>query len=271
MPKLFIHPQTEIALRATAGNMPHGLLISGQRGIGLTTLAQQLILLAHGSTKTQVIAPDEKNTISIDRVRELYQQTRSKRGKRVIIIKDVDRMTIAAQNAFLKLLEEPNEGLSFLLTSHAPTKLLSTVLSRVQHLSAQPITSQQSEKLLDTLNITDKSRRMQLLFIAKGLPAELTRLSEDEDYFTTKAQVVRDARELLQANDYEKLLLINKYTDREKSLQLLDAALQIIHLTMVQKPQESIALQLENFLHAEDRIRENGHVRTQLLQAITSK
>jgi DNA polymerase-3 subunit delta' len=266
---LFIHPHTATALQSLAKKLPHALLLSGPQGIGLTTLAMHLIREAGDEAKPQIIESDEKNTISIDAIRELYQQTRTKRAARVIIIKNADHMTDAAQNAFLKLLEEPGQGLSFLLTSHAPTKLLPTIISRVQHIITQPITHAQTEQLLDASEVTDKTRRMQLIFIAKGLPAEITRLTENEDYFITQAQIMRDARELLQASDYDKLLLANTYSvHREKSLQLLGAAMQIIRSTMQQKPQTNMIAQLEKFLHAEARIRENGHVRTQLLQAI---
>jgi DNA polymerase-3 subunit delta' len=53
-------------------------------------------------------------------------------GKKVGIIHDVDRMQQAAQNAFLKTLEEPPGNTLFMLTTGNPSKLLPTTVSRCQ-------------------------------------------------------------------------------------------------------------------------------------------
>src|SRR3990167_5043584 len=49
---------------------------------------------------------------------------------RLIILKDMDKATIEAQNALLKILEEPPLSTYFVLTARNPNSLLPTVLSR---------------------------------------------------------------------------------------------------------------------------------------------
>jgi len=49
-----------------------------------------------------------------------------------IVLKDVDSATVAAQNAFLKNLEEPQENLYYVLTARSRKALLPTILSRCQ-------------------------------------------------------------------------------------------------------------------------------------------
>ena len=56
----------------------------------------------------------------------------SETGGKIGIIHDADRITVQAQNAFLKNLEEPSKGASFILTSGNPHTLLPTVISRCQ-------------------------------------------------------------------------------------------------------------------------------------------
>jgi DNA polymerase III subunit delta' len=56
----------------------------------------------------------------------------SETGGKIGIIRDADRITVQAQNAFLKNLEEPPKRTSFILTSGNPHTLLPTVISRCQ-------------------------------------------------------------------------------------------------------------------------------------------
>jgi len=56
----------------------------------------------------------------------------SHRGRRVILIEPAEAMNEATANALLKSLEEPPEGVHFLLVSHAAERLLPTVRSRTR-------------------------------------------------------------------------------------------------------------------------------------------
>jgi DNA polymerase-3 subunit delta' len=51
-------------------------------------------------------------------------------GRRVVLLYPADALNTAAANALLKILEEPPAGLVFFLISHAPERLLPTVISR---------------------------------------------------------------------------------------------------------------------------------------------
>lgn len=72
--------------------------------------------------------------IRIDQVRALesFIQVGSHRGRRVILIEPAEAMNEATANALLKSLEEPPEGVHFLLVSHAAERLLPTVRSRTR-------------------------------------------------------------------------------------------------------------------------------------------
>jgi DNA polymerase-3 subunit delta' len=66
----------------------------------------------------------EKGVISVEIMRRLYDETRTKtEGERIIIIDYAERMTTQAQNAFLKLLEEPGDDVYFILVSNTTSKL----------------------------------------------------------------------------------------------------------------------------------------------------
>ncbi|MEN9491308.1 MAG: polymerase subunit delta [Pseudomonadota bacterium] len=56
-------------------------------------------------------------------------------GRRIVILEPAEAMNVAAANALLKLLEEPGQGLLFLMIAHAPKRLLPTIRSRCQVLA----------------------------------------------------------------------------------------------------------------------------------------
>src|ERR1035437_176195 len=219
MKKPLINPASDLVLSMMLRDMPQALLLTGPTGVGLGTVAKYLA--AQIGTLSFVVLPEkdekvdiDKGVISVDSIRRLYTQTRSiQTGKIVILIDYAERMGHQAQNAFLKLLEEPSAGVHFILATHTPSKLLATITSRAQSVDIKPVLKKQTEELLDELSVTDAKKRQQLIYMSTGLPAELTRLASDDAYFTVRSAVMRDARDLLQANTYRKLQVANKYRD----------------------------------------------------------
>jgi DNA polymerase III subunit delta' len=269
-----LHSSTKNRVAAYLKNPPHALLITGPYGVGASSLAHSIAKQISATIITVLPEKDDtinldKGIISVDLIRRLYEQTRTIIDSRVVIIDYAERMAPASQNAFLKLLEEPNSGTMFILVTHEPAKLLPTILSRVQALDMQPITEQQSLALLDTLAVTDATKRTQLLYIAMGLPARLTRLVQDQAYFEASAQSVRDARDLLQSDTYTQLLLAQRYKDnRLGSLQLLEIAMNILRRSLTDQPEPATIKKLNGLLNTYDRIAANGNIRLQLARAV---
>ena len=272
MKKVILHPTVMLKVDAACAQLPHALLLSGVKGVGLRTIAYHIA----NNLKTQgdviAIEPDEKGTISIDKIRQLYTQTRTKQDTlQITIIDDADSMGHEAQNALLKLLEEPSSNTAFILTTHASSKLLPTIHSRLQELLVQPIAKSQTEDYLTELGVSDVKSRAQVQFIAPGLPAEIYRLQEDEDYFKSQAETAREARHLLSGKTYEKLLIVQKYSsNRVKVLELLQHAMHIVEYSLTQKANTALAQQLEKLLETEATIRENANTKIQLLKLVIS-
>lgn len=268
---LSINAVSESQLASIFQQNPHALLLTGPVGIGLASIATQYA----GSIGYQVITvlPEkdekidlEKGTITVASIRRLYDLTRTVEAKgRIIIVDYAERMAPAAQNAFLKLLEEPNASTRFILLTHQPSLLLPTITSRSQRVDIRPISRQQSEKLIDAYKVTDATRRAQLLFIAEGLPAELVRLIEDEEYFTSRAQIVRDAREFVTGSAYARLLIAKNYKDsRPNALMLLADAAKQLKTTIAASGDAAALRTLARLENAHQRLTEQGNVRLQL-------
>lgn len=269
-----IHPTHQGQIEALLAYLPQSLILSGPIGVGLTGISNHLA--DQLGAKPQIVLPEkdekvnlERGTISVDSIRRLYEATRTiETGKRIIIIDYAERMGQQAQNAFLKLLEEPGVNTHFILLTHEASRLLPTIVSRAQQIELSPITREQSEALLDELGITDPTKRSQLLFMADGLPAELTRLAADDAYFTSRVQIVRDARSFLSGNHYDRLKLAHSYKDdRQMALQLVTDTLNLVRLNVTEGKTDLIP-KIDQLLKAYERIEGNGNIRLQLASAM---
>lgn len=275
MTKPIIHPASELTLSLLVKDLPQALLITGPVGVGLNTIAQYIASEVGGTTFTVQPEKDEKvdiekGVISVDSIRRLYTQTRSIQTDKLVIVVDyAERMGQPAQNAFLKLLEEPGANVHFVLATHIPSKLLPTITSRSQLFEVRPVTHEQSATFLDDLGVKSDQKRTQLLFMADGLPAELTRLTSDDTYFEQRATIVRDARDLLQSSVYKKLVIANRYKDdRAAALLLLLDASKILKRSISEKPQPSLISQIDSLLYAYQQIQANGNIRLCLARLV---
>ena len=92
------------------------------------------------SVDTLVITPEK--SIGIDEVKKIaaFLSRKPLGDKNRVYLKDAHLMTIPAQNAILKILEEPPGNSEIYLVTNQPDQLLPTVLSRVQILQTTPNT-----------------------------------------------------------------------------------------------------------------------------------
>lgn len=143
----------------SARRIPHAIMIEGDAGLGRHTLAKYIAASAVcggeerpcGSCRDchlsdvgshpdiSVIAPEEgKKQISVDQIRALRAEAFVKPHSaecRVFIIDGAERMNESAQNALLKVLEEPPQSVKFILITLSRTILLETIVSRCTVLS----------------------------------------------------------------------------------------------------------------------------------------
>ncbi len=142
--------------------LPHAVLIEGDKGVGKKTLSKFLSLAAVCSEQNApcgncrnchlagsdnhpditVISPgDGKKNITVAQIRSLRNEAYVKPHmsyRRVFVITQADTMNEQAQNALLKVLEEPPGAVIFILIAEAKAQLLDTVISRCTVLSLVP-------------------------------------------------------------------------------------------------------------------------------------
>ena len=271
---LRFHSSTEKFIIDFKNNTPQAQLLSGAKGIGLHTLAQHLV--QQSGTLLTTVSPIRKTTaslpsIGVEQVRQLYEQTKTRLdGPHFIIIDDADAMNPMAQNALLKLLEEPNDTIHFLLTTHSVEKLLPTIRSRLQHFAVPPISQLASSKLLASKAVTDELTLRRLLFIASGLPAQLSRMADSASDFKTLSDRAATARAFVEGARYQRMVLISSLKDdRAGAVELIDLILFLLRKSLSSSNQRSTITLIDALVNANEVIRANGNIRLQLLRAIT--
>ncbi len=267
--ELVLQPSTLQQLQSLLVDPPQGLLLTGPTGIGKLTVATAWASQLTTPGYVTVIEPDEKGTITIETVRTLYQQTRSKHDARqIIIIDNAQSMGVEAQNAFLKLLEEPNAKVSFVLTAPTAQTLLPTITSRVQQVILPRIAASQLQKLVPN---SDPQTLAQQLFVADGRPGTLVALVRDPEVFEQHKKQMQRAKQLLTAGQYERLALVTELAkDRQGAIDILEAVNRMLYTQILRDPQPRWLHLAEHIETTLLRLNQNGNPRAQLTALFTS-
>lgn len=271
---IILNPQTSKDIERLTKQLPQSILLIASEEQGAIEVAQEI---ANSAGATFTILLPEKNekidltsgTIGVKQIRDLYDSSRSRRTKKhITIISYGERMTHQAQNAFLKLLEEPNDNTHFIIIASSTQQLLDTVLSRVSKLVVRPITKEQTDELITQLAPNDTKKQIQLRYIASGMPAELIKLAKNDDYFKERSASVRRAMDLLRGEGYDKIKIIHTVKDdRASAIRLVNDVIAILKQLIFESPDRDLIIKLDTAGEALSTLEQNGNIRLVLARA----
>jgi len=121
--------------------LSHAYIFQGPRFLGKQTFAQRIAEDFLGGDSQQKnalyrrVIPNEKRVIDAESIRDIRRKARLGSGRKVFVIDDSHCMTTVAQNALLKILEEPRDDVLFILVTDAVGGLLPTVFSRCEKIT----------------------------------------------------------------------------------------------------------------------------------------
>ena len=169
-------------------------------------------------------------SISIEQVRRIEHFTSRKISasgnndiSRIIIIDDSDAMSLEAQNAILKALEEPPANTLYLLSAKDPNLLLPTIRSRLFEIRLYNPPRDSLKTLLLSLGAREIEANKAITISGGlvGLALSLIR-SSDEHLLSTSTQT---ARTILQGSTYDRMLAVNNLS---KNRELTNSTLIIL-------------------------------------------
>lgn len=137
---------------------------------------------------------EKPNTISVDDIREQINNDVAIKpyssSKKIYIISEGEKMTIQAQNALLKTLEEPPEYAVIIILTENADMLLSTILSRCVLLNMKPAKDAQIKKfLMETMEIPDYKADVCVAF-ARGNVGKARLLANSEEFDKVKEEAL---------------------------------------------------------------------------------
>ncbi|MBV9019855.1 MAG: DNA polymerase III subunit delta' [Chloroflexi bacterium] len=204
-----------------AQQVRHAYLLSGPQHIGKTLLAQrfaQTLLCtgnadARGTTRDPcntclscrkvlhsnhpdvhvITRPADKQFILIEQIRTLQSDAARKtlEGKySIFLLLNAHEMNVQAANSLLKTLEEPEPSVILLLTVTDANLLLPTILSRVQHIPMQLLTTTQIKNALLQRWQVESLEAERIAALAAGRMGWAVQAVEDEEVLVErKAQL----------------------------------------------------------------------------------
>ena len=173
----------------------HAYMFEGPSGVGKNTMARELAATLlemenlFNSPDYIEITPDG-NSIRIAQIRKLQSDILVKPYKsyKIYVIDEAQKMTVEAQNALLKTLEEPPKYAIIILITNNKESLLDTIKSRCEIIKFTPIPLVEVADYLTQTGV-DKNRASLLANFSRGSMQKAIELSESEDFHIMRDEV----------------------------------------------------------------------------------
>ncbi len=215
-----------------------------------------------GETSPDFIVTDlPDDIIKVDIIRTLSKEMMLKpvsSKRRVFIINDADKMNESAQNALLKILEEPPTFSTIILICSNIDKIINTIRSRVTKIDFHPLSFEEFKEVLKDYDISKED-----YIYSRGSIGKYLKLKDD--YYLeaiSKFGKVINSKDLIEMNTA--LLEIKEDSNiKDKILDLLDLIIINIGNDLIENKEKKIA-QIEAIEEIRENIKRNGNFDTQL-------
>lgn len=173
-------------------------IFTGPDGVGKKMMAEAFassLIGIHAENSPDYILVEAKkgeNSIKIDQIRNLNSNMGLKpySDYKIYVINDAEKMTVQAQNALLKTLEEPSSYGIIILITRNEQALLQTIKSRCTEVKFSPLNNNDIKKILKAHNVDDNTAVVSSIF-SRGSASVALEISQNDE--------VNEIRELVES------------------------------------------------------------------------
>ncbi len=218
----------------------HAYIFEGAKGMGKLTIAKAFAKVLNcyeggidacdkcigcqsfdsGNNPDIIYVTHQKTVISVDDVREqILQNAASKPYNcryKIFIIPEADKMNVAAQNAFLKSLEEPPSYVKFILLCENSSKFLTTILSRCILFKIKPVSEDNVIDYLVKNAGIDREKAELYASYSQGNIGRAMNILDSEEFRENRQKAIDLARELETCDMIRLYKLADTFKDYEK-------------------------------------------------------
>ncbi|MBO4353808.1 MAG: AAA family ATPase [Clostridia bacterium] len=230
------------------GKLSHAYLLSGPEGSGKKTIALaaaakmasksadeatcRRIVLGHCPDVMVIKSPEDKKTTGVDSVREFIGTVALAPDEldfKMYIFDMADKLTVQAQNALLKVIEEPPRNVYIFLLCKEMSSLIPTVRSRVQTLFTERLSPSKIREFFKASGTADVSSE-RFAFASRmcmGAIGKAAALMNDDTafdvYSSVKKTVALQADKIIGASYFDFLSgIMSEASDKDRFSLMLD-------------------------------------------------
>ncbi len=183
--------------------------------------------------KSYVLSPDEDHKIKVEKVRELFDLCAThQESDYYIVIDHAEALNEQAENAILKLLEEPKENYHFVLFVKEPTVLLPTILSRA-NIYIERVKNPEEKPVQASNDIKFYAKR-----IITAKDSDLTKIYDD---ISKEKTFKKNSRLYMQT--------------------IIDSAIEISYKSFFKTNKLTFIKKIESLLCLQENLKQNGHIK----------
>ena len=219
--------------RCLKNTLSHAHLIAGEDGVGKGKLANILAkFILNGDLDREYVDiinySSEKSSFGVDDVRDIIEEVYKKpfeKDKKVIIIHEGNKLTIQAQNALLKTIEEPPKGVYIIILCESLELILYTIKSRCEIYKLKPLTKSELYEYIKIKKFNyDENEIKSAIAFSEGVPGRIDRYFNDDKLRELRNNIVILIKNL-NKNDLEAILqqeesFSNLKNDKEEVLNI---------------------------------------------------
>lgn len=238
---------------AASGTLGHGLMFCGEKGCGCGFAARCLaadylcpddpdgaraVMEGRSAECVEIEGEGASGEIKIDRVREMrrkiFDTALSAKG-RAVILYGAQNLNGPSANALLKVLEEPPEGVLFILTSTGSAAVLPTIRSRCRIYTLSPVSGPECEEWL-LKNCPGCQQPKLLSEVYAGCIGLALAAAQDEKASQSLHTAMEAAKTIGQKDSYSLMIALSAFEKDKPAARLLLENLRCVSAAALRRP-----------------------------------